>query len=108
MKKNYELKGYLYPIEKIKEIKNKINIILDKIKNNKISINDYQGQIEDDPQNISTEYNELIKELNKQNLLIFFIESNYIFSLMINLNIIEYTHIIVYYHKIYIIIHLSN
>ena len=61
MKKNYELKGYLYPIEKIKEIKNKINIILDKIKNNKISINDYQGQIEDDPQNISTEYNELIK-----------------------------------------------
>ena len=43
MKKNYELKGYLYPIEKIKEIKNKINIILDKIKNNKISINDYQG-----------------------------------------------------------------
>ena len=61
VKKNYELKGYLYPIEKIKEIKNKINIILDKIKNNKININDYQGQIEDDPQNISTEYNELIK-----------------------------------------------
>ena len=68
MKKNYELKGYLYPIEKIKEIKNKINIILDKIKNNKISINDYQGQIEDDPQNISFEYNELIKELNRQNI----------------------------------------
>ena len=68
MKKNYELKGYLYPIEKIKEIKNKINIILDKIKNNKININDYQGQIEDDPQNISIEYNELIKELNKQKI----------------------------------------
>ena len=68
VKKNYELKGYLYPIEKIKEIKNKINIILDKIKNNKININDYQGQIEDDPQNISIEYNELIKELNKQKI----------------------------------------
>ena len=57
MKKNYELKGYLYQIEKIKEIKNKINIILDKIKNNKININDYQGQIEDVPENISTVYN---------------------------------------------------
>ena len=32
VKKNYELKGYLYPIEKIREIKNKTNIILDKIK----------------------------------------------------------------------------
>ena len=68
IKTNYELKGFLYPIEKTKEIKNKINIILDKIKNNKISINDYQGQIEDDPQNISIEYNELIKELNKQKI----------------------------------------
>lgn len=68
VKKNYELKGYMYPIEKIREIRNKTNIILDKIKTNNININDYQGQIEDDPQNISFEYNELIKELNKQNI----------------------------------------
>ena len=68
VKKDYELKGYLYPIEKTKEIKNKLLIILDKIKQSKIKFNDYQGQIEDDPQNIILEFNDFIKELNLQNI----------------------------------------
>ena len=71
VKTNYELKGFLYPIEKTKEIKNKINAILDKIKNNKLNIKEYQGQIEDDPQNIGIEFNEFIKELNRQNIIPF-------------------------------------
>ena len=71
IKTNYELKGFLYPIEKTKEIKNKINAILDKIKNNKLNIKEYQGQIEDDPQNIGIEFNEFIKELNRQNIIPF-------------------------------------
>ena len=68
IKKDYELKGYLYPVEKAKDIKGKIDVIVDKIKNNKININDFQGQIEDDPQNISNEFNDLIKELTNQKI----------------------------------------
>ena len=72
IKKDYLLKGYLYPIEKekdkIKDIKYKIDIILEKIKNNKIDINEYQGDIEDDPQNIINEFNDLITELTIQKI----------------------------------------
>ena len=64
---DYELKGYLYPIEKTNDIKNKLNIILEKIKHSNFTFNDYQGQIEDDPQNIINEFNDLIRELNHQN-----------------------------------------
>ena len=66
IKKDYQLKGYLYPVDRIREIKNKVDTILEKIKNNKIDINDYQGDIEDDPQNIGLEFNELISELSYQ------------------------------------------
>ena len=68
IKKGFELKGYLYPVEKFKDIKSKVDAILDKIKNNKILINDFQGQIEDDPLNIGYEYNELINEYNNQKI----------------------------------------
>ena len=68
IKKDCELKGYLYPVDRNRDIRNKVNKILDKIKNNKINISDYQGQIEDDPQNISVEFYELIKELNRQKI----------------------------------------
>jgi hypothetical protein len=81
IKKDFEIKGYLYSvgnkneiinkediIKEIKGIKNKVDIILDKIKNNKISINDYKGEIEDDPQNISFEFNEFINELSAKKI----------------------------------------
>ena len=68
VKKDFELKGYLYPVEKTIEIKNKINIIFEKIKNNKVNVNDNQEQIETDLQNITAEFNDLIKELNNQNV----------------------------------------
>ena len=68
IKKDYLLKGYLYPVEKFKDLKYKLDIILEKIKNNKLDINEYQGDIEDDPQNISMEFNELIGELSSQKL----------------------------------------
>ena len=54
-KKNYELKGYLYPFNK--EIKNKITNILDKIKNN-------HGQLEE----ISNNINEVKQELSNTNI----------------------------------------
>jgi len=68
VKKDFELKGYLYPVEKTLEIKDKINIIFEKIKNNKVNVNDNQAQIETDLQNISAEFNDFIKELNNQNV----------------------------------------
>ena len=68
MKKDYLLKGYFYPVDKYKDMKYKLDIILEKIKNNKIDLNEYQVDIEDDPQNISIEYNELITELSSQKL----------------------------------------
>ena len=67
IKRDYELKGYLYPVDKGKEIINKIDIILEKIKNNKVEINDYQGE-EDDPQNIGSEFNDLLTELSNQKI----------------------------------------
>ena len=68
VKKDYLFKGNLYPVEKVKDIKYKLDIILDKIKNNKIDINEYQGDIEDDPQNISYEFNEFLNELYSQKI----------------------------------------
>ena len=68
IKKDYELKGYLYPVENVKDIKCKLDIILEKIKNNKVNINDFQGNIEDDPQNISSEFNDLMNELSIQKI----------------------------------------
>ena len=68
IKKDTELKGYLYPIENYKDIKSKIDIILEKIKANKNNDNNYQGQVEDDPQNILAEFNEIMKELNNQKI----------------------------------------
>jgi len=49
IKKNLDLKGYLYLYNKIKDIKDKVNIILEKIKCN---INENPIQIEDGFQNI--------------------------------------------------------
>ena len=61
---NLELKGYLYQVQKVNEIKPKIDIILDKIKNTKYSNN--KIKIEDNLQNINDEFNELISELNRE------------------------------------------
>ena len=69
-KQNLELKGYLYQINKIKDIKNIVDTILDKIKNsnnNTLKMNDRHAQIEDNFQNINDEFNLLIKELSKEN-----------------------------------------
>ena len=69
IKLDTELKGYLYPVEKSKDIKSKVDIILDKIKNNKINDNNnYQAQIDEDSQNIIMEFNELMKEIHSQNI----------------------------------------
>ena len=68
IKKDFELKGYLYPVDKVKEIKNKLDVILEKIKNNKVNVNDFQGNIEDDPQNILSEFNDLMNEYNYQKI----------------------------------------
>ena len=59
IKKDYELRGHLYSIDKIKQISNNIDIILDIIKNS-------QGPIDDISQNISHEFNQLKKELDNQ------------------------------------------
>jgi hypothetical protein len=59
---DHELKGYLYPIDKVNDLKNKVNNILEKIKLNRNE--DNYGQIETDPQNISNEFNELLRELS--------------------------------------------
>jgi hypothetical protein len=64
---DYELKGYLYSIEKTRELKNKLIAILEKIKHSNALFSDYQAQIEDDPQNIINDFNDFIKELNLQN-----------------------------------------
>jgi len=68
-KKDYDLKGYLYPVEKVKDLKSKIDPIIDKIKNTKTNGNDYQqGQIEEETQSINKEYNDYMKELTKLNV----------------------------------------
>ena len=68
IKKNIELKGYLYSINKMEEIKSTVEIIdkiLEKIKNN--NINDDQNQSEEIFQIINKEYSELAKLLNNDN-----------------------------------------
>ena len=60
---DHELKGYLYPIDKVNDLKNKVINILEKIKITR-NDNDNNGQIDTDPQNISVEFNELLRELS--------------------------------------------
>ena len=64
IKKDYELKGSLYPFYNKREIKNKIDTILNIIKSNEkiILLKDEKHR-----KNIIKEYNELIKALNNQN-----------------------------------------
>ena len=61
-----ELKGYLYQVHNLNNLKSKVDIILDKIKMNK-SNNNIEIKIEDNRKNINDEFNELIKELNSEN-----------------------------------------
>ena len=65
---DYEIKGYLYPVEKTKNIKLIIDKILLKIKNDKNGGGDLTDIIEDGPENISVEFNELMEELTIQNI----------------------------------------
>ena len=65
IKKDLELKGYLYQVNKKEEIKEKVDNILTKIKNNN---NNAQLQFEEFLQKINEEFNELISELNKQKI----------------------------------------
>ena len=62
-----ELKGYLYQVHKLNNLKSKVDIILDKIKMNKNNNNNIQNQIEDNIKNIKDNFNELINELNSEN-----------------------------------------
>ena len=68
IKKDCELKGNLYAIDKVNDINNKIDIILDKIKN-KENKNYYKEEFgeEDDPQKIREELDLLINYYNKIN-----------------------------------------
>ena len=68
IKKNCELKGFLYNTIKINEIKSKIEIILEKIKNNTSNNNniDNELQIEENFQLIKDNFNEIIEELNNE------------------------------------------
>ena len=69
IKKDNEMKGILYSIGKIKNIKNRIDFILEKIKNNIINENNIKGHFENNLQDMAIdEFNELIKEYNHQNI----------------------------------------
>ena len=65
IRKDLELKGYLYPINKYYEVKYIVDIILNKIVNNS---NYHQNHNDDGHLNITYEYNQLLLELNKQNI----------------------------------------
>ena len=69
IKKDCELKGNLYAIDKVNDIKNKIDIILDKIKNKENNNIDYQVDFgeEDDPYKIREELEALINYYNNIN-----------------------------------------
>ena len=69
IRKDCELKGNLYAIDKVKDIKNKIDIILDKIKNNENKNNVYKEEFgeEDDPYKIREELEILINYYNNLN-----------------------------------------
>ena len=63
-----ELKGYLYQVRNIYNLKSNVDNILEKIKNNNKNnnITDEQMKVEENLQNINEEFNELISELNKE------------------------------------------
>ena len=65
IKRDLELKGYLYQINDINEIKPKIDNILEKIKSNNKNT---QLQYEECIQNISENFNELMSDLNKRKI----------------------------------------
>ena len=65
---DYELKGNLYSIEQVKEINNKLENILNKIKNNSTYIKDYQEQFEDDYINIRPDLSDFISELKEESI----------------------------------------
>ena len=65
-KKDCELKGYLYPVEKLNNLKYLMDTILTKIKENKINENNNQGETENDTDNLSSKIKEMIRELNNQ------------------------------------------
>ena len=67
IKKNCELKGYLYTTNKFNNLKPKVDKILDKIKSYNNS-NEVDVQIEVTLQNINDEFDELIKELSKEKI----------------------------------------
>ena len=61
---DYELKGILYATDKVKDLKNKIDIILEKIKGK----NNNNYEFEEDPRNIKTEITNLISDYNEQKI----------------------------------------
>jgi len=67
IKKNCELKGYLYQTNNFNNIKTKVDKILDKIKSFNNS-NEFDIQIEVTLQNINDEFDDLIKEYNKEKI----------------------------------------
>ena len=90
-----ELKGYLYQVHKINEIKSKVDNILDKIrskKRNNSNIN--QKKIEENILNISEEFNDLIELLNK--------EKNKPFSIFYRIKMFSFLDGKYKYYRIYI------
>ena len=67
IKTNMELKGYLYQTSDLMNVKPKVDVVLEKIKNGKnIGNGEKEMQYEDNLQNISEEFNELINQLTKE------------------------------------------
>jgi len=66
IEKNNELKGNFYYVDDLREIKDKLDNTLEKIKSNKSNKNNYQAQAEDNKEDISDDLNEIIKEINKK------------------------------------------
>jgi PAS domain S-box-containing protein len=90
-----ELKGYLYQVHKISEIKSKVDNILDKIKSRKRSnSNINQKKIEENILNISEEFNDLIDLLNK--------EKNKPFSIFYRIKMFSFLDGKYKYYRIYI------
>ena len=91
-----ELKGYLYQVHKINEIKSKVDNILDKIKSKKINnSNNNQKKIEENILNISEEFNDLIEILNK--------EKNKPFSIFYRIQMFSFLDGKYKYYRIYIV-----
>ena len=90
-----ELKGYLYQVHKINEIKSKVDNILDKIKSKKRNnSNINQKKIEENILNISEEFNDLIEILNK--------EKNKPFSIFYRIKMFSFLDGKYKYYRIYI------